>query len=101
MGKAHREGPKRKNASKCQFPFQGELRLEENRHWEEDNHDVSGDVEHRIGDHVIRFSGTIYCEGFTLVESFLHSGKEWTYNPPEPSSNNHGRDDTRRTTVSP
>lgn len=52
-----------KDAAEDQLPSAGDLALEEDGHGDQDDHNVRGDVEGRVGDEVVRRCRTLYWEG--------------------------------------
>lgn len=50
-----------KDSAQYYLSFQWEARLNQQGHWEENNHDIGGDVEDGVGDHVVRLGRAVHC----------------------------------------
>jgi hypothetical protein len=55
----YRECAEAKDTAENCFSLYGQLRLQEDRHRDEYDHDVGRDVEHGIGDQVVRGGGAL------------------------------------------
>jgi hypothetical protein len=53
---AYSEDAKCKYTTENHLSFEWQLGLKENRHWKDDDHDVRGDVDNSVCDHVVGFS---------------------------------------------
>ena len=56
----YRECSQSKDSAQYYLSFQWEARLNQQRHWEENNHDIGGDVEDGVGNHVVRLGRAVH-----------------------------------------
>jgi hypothetical protein len=53
---AYSEYSKRKHTTENHLSLEWQLGLKKDRHWKDDDHDVRGDVDDSVCDHVVGFS---------------------------------------------